>query len=435
MEINLNLLFLVAIVVFILYEYSNQNKTTENFADTTTAVTSDQVKQMIREIYLADIDAIRNLSNVATQLSTGGYTIPATLTVSGKTNLNDITTIKNGLLITNGNKGIDLYPSAGTEQNKIFMDFNSVDSIKNDRDCRITMEGGNTTTPATGQDGNERGKYSINTGDIVINTKGTNLANNTYGSGTISLNGNTSIPQTLNIGSATTDSILNIGGWKIQSLATDKTLRFFYNGQQQLAVHNTDAGMPWKNSLWSAGPFISNSVYAIRYIDISNGFHDWAIPELRAIDIDGNNVASGKPATLLSGQTYATNQGLVSAITNNVIFPGSTIADNWPQGFTAKNGTSCKIRIDLGADYYLKKIVILGRYHDCCHDRLRDANIVCVDSLGVARYSVILGSWTSPVNHYVKEINFGPTVPVTVPATYATTSTWNSLYPATTYTS
>ncbi len=189
MEINLNLLFLVAIVVFILYEYSNQNKTTENFADTTTAVTSDQVKQMIREIYLADIDAIRNLSNVATQLSTGGYTIPATLTVSGKTNLNDITTIKNGLLITNGNKGFDLYPSAGTEQNKIFMDFNSVDSIKNDRDCRITMEGGNTTTPATGQDGNERGKYSINTGDIVFNTKGTNLANNTYGSGTISLNG------------------------------------------------------------------------------------------------------------------------------------------------------------------------------------------------------------------------------------------------------
>ncbi len=51
------------------------------------------------------------------------------------------------------------------------------------------MEGGNTTTPASGQDGNERGKYSINTGDIVLNTKGTNLANNTYGSGTISLNG------------------------------------------------------------------------------------------------------------------------------------------------------------------------------------------------------------------------------------------------------
>ncbi len=117
MEINLNILFIVAIVIFILYEYFNQNKTTENFADTTTAVTSDQVKQMIREIYLADIDAIRNLSNVATKLSTGGYTTPGNLTVSGTTNSS---AINSGQIIVKGKDGnsVILNPNS-TDQDKM----------------------------------------------------------------------------------------------------------------------------------------------------------------------------------------------------------------------------------------------------------------------------------------------------------------------------
>ncbi len=87
MKIDLNFVFLIVICIFILYEFIGRDKTTENFADTTTtSVTPDQIKQMIRDIYLADIDAIRNLSNVATKLSTGGYTTPGNLTVSDTTN-------------------------------------------------------------------------------------------------------------------------------------------------------------------------------------------------------------------------------------------------------------------------------------------------------------------------------------------------------------
>ncbi len=77
---KIDYIFFIVLITLMLFIFFD--KKTETFADTTSAITSDQVKQMIKEIYLADIDAIRNLSNVATKLSTGGYTVPGNLNVS-----------------------------------------------------------------------------------------------------------------------------------------------------------------------------------------------------------------------------------------------------------------------------------------------------------------------------------------------------------------
>jgi hypothetical protein len=46
----------------------------ENMTNTPTV--SDQIKQAVKEVYLADVEAIRNLSEVATKLQAGGLTIP-----------------------------------------------------------------------------------------------------------------------------------------------------------------------------------------------------------------------------------------------------------------------------------------------------------------------------------------------------------------------
>ena len=42
----------------------------------------DQIKEAVRQIYLADVEAIRNLSEVATKLQAGGLTVPGQLTTN-----------------------------------------------------------------------------------------------------------------------------------------------------------------------------------------------------------------------------------------------------------------------------------------------------------------------------------------------------------------
>jgi len=43
--------------------------------------TTDQIKDAVKLIYLADVDAIRNLSEVATKLQAGGLTMPGQLNI------------------------------------------------------------------------------------------------------------------------------------------------------------------------------------------------------------------------------------------------------------------------------------------------------------------------------------------------------------------
>lgn len=42
----------------------------------------DQIKEAVKQVYLADVEAIRNLSNVATKLQAGGLTVPGQLTTN-----------------------------------------------------------------------------------------------------------------------------------------------------------------------------------------------------------------------------------------------------------------------------------------------------------------------------------------------------------------
>ncbi len=86
---KIDLIFLL-IILFIIYHVYMNNKI-ESMADVSTDIT-----EAIKQVYLADVEAIRNLSNVATQLQAGGLTIPGDLTIKGKLNVSsDITTAAN----------------------------------------------------------------------------------------------------------------------------------------------------------------------------------------------------------------------------------------------------------------------------------------------------------------------------------------------------
>jgi hypothetical protein len=78
---NIDLIFLFVIAAFVGYYMCKSEKFTS--VDTVEGFSSiNDARQAVREVYNADIDAIRNLSTVATRLQAGGLTIPGTLKVT-----------------------------------------------------------------------------------------------------------------------------------------------------------------------------------------------------------------------------------------------------------------------------------------------------------------------------------------------------------------
>ena len=68
--------FILIIIIFIILLLQNK-KTIEKLDNTA------DIKQAVKDIYLADIESIRNLSNIATKLQKEGLTIPGNLRVLG----------------------------------------------------------------------------------------------------------------------------------------------------------------------------------------------------------------------------------------------------------------------------------------------------------------------------------------------------------------
>jgi microcystin-dependent protein len=75
----MDLFFLIVFSIVIYHIYMSYK--IEKMADTSTV--SDQIKQAVKDIYLADVESIRNLSEVATKLQADGLTIPGVLSISG----------------------------------------------------------------------------------------------------------------------------------------------------------------------------------------------------------------------------------------------------------------------------------------------------------------------------------------------------------------
>ena len=84
-----NLVLISILFVFMFHQY--WNKTSEPMADTQS---TDQIKDAIKQVYAADVDAIRNLSNVATQLQKDGLTVPGHMNIKGKMNVSSDTNAK-----------------------------------------------------------------------------------------------------------------------------------------------------------------------------------------------------------------------------------------------------------------------------------------------------------------------------------------------------
>jgi hypothetical protein len=73
--------------------------TIENFQTTPPAGPTDQIKEAVKQIYLADVESIRNLSAVATNLQKdGGLVTPANMSIRGKLSVGSAADIKTSLV-------------------------------------------------------------------------------------------------------------------------------------------------------------------------------------------------------------------------------------------------------------------------------------------------------------------------------------------------
>ena len=75
---------------------TTQNKQLELMAETDI---TPQLKEAIKKVYMADVESIRNLSEVATKLQKEGLTIPGNLTVTGTINVKGASTLDSTLIV------------------------------------------------------------------------------------------------------------------------------------------------------------------------------------------------------------------------------------------------------------------------------------------------------------------------------------------------
>jgi hypothetical protein len=96
-----NLILICVLFIFMFHQYwcassvdksirRNQDKKTESMSNI-----SNDIKEAVRQQYVADVEAIRNLSEIATKLQKEGLTIPGNLIVTG-------TITSNGQIKSNG---------------------------------------------------------------------------------------------------------------------------------------------------------------------------------------------------------------------------------------------------------------------------------------------------------------------------------------------
>ena len=107
MIINQEIILIIIFIVIVYITYLNnkinklEQKSLEEF--TITEETKTEIKTQIKQIYLADVEAIRILSNFAIQLSQGGFTVPGPITFNDRVNFKQKVFTENALAL-NGKK-------------------------------------------------------------------------------------------------------------------------------------------------------------------------------------------------------------------------------------------------------------------------------------------------------------------------------------------
>jgi hypothetical protein len=370
---DLYLIFFVIIIFYLIYFKICNNK--EGFD-----ATSD-MKDIINQVYNADIEAIRNLSSVATQLTTkGGLIVPGQLQITDSINLGDPSNMSGTA------------NASGTASGKMLMFDNTFNGTAGQGIPANKIRLHNNNNAWVGGFGLEGGGVTYNSGDshrFYVGSSGTK-----YG-----------------------DLALNIDGAKNTTVNGELYVKnnLVLQGDNQWILHTPDDGRktmyiaPWTNNTWDWANNISfdnNSTIncnklqlkenRARYIRIGNKQvpelrqNSWTLIEAKVYNSDGVNIALNKPVAILEGS--ATNGTAPGNITNNQIFPNNAQADNYNLGYHGNDGINV-LQIDLGGNNYISQIELYNRWNADVDWRMNGTTIELYDESGARNKIIYTGLW------------------------------------------
>jgi len=292
------------------------------------------MKAVINQVYNADIEAIRNLSSVATQLTTkGGLIVPGQLQITDSINLGDPSNMS-GTANT-----------SGTASGKMLMFDNTFNGIAGKGIPANKIRLHNNNNAWIGGFGLEGGGVTYNSGDshrFYVGSSGTK-----YG-----------------------DLALNIDGAKNTTINGE----LYVNNKLQLKENRA------------------------RYIRIGNKEVPelrqdyWTLIEAKVYNNDGINIASKKPVAILEGTAYDNNAAPPGNITDGRIFTNNAQGDNWTLGYHGNPGVNV-VQIDLGANNYISQIELYNRWSVDVDWRMNGTTIELFDESGARNKIIYTGLW------------------------------------------
>ena len=382
---DLYLLF-ISIIIFYLIYCKVCNKTNEGFD-----ATSD-MKEVINQVYNADIESIRNLSSVATQLTTqGGLVVPGKLQITDSVNLGDP-----AIMSGTANTG------TGIASGKMLLFDNTFNGTAGQGIPANKIRLHNNNNIWIGGFGVEGGGVTYSSGDSHRFYVGSGA---NYGN------------LALTIDSANS-TIVNGGLYVNSGISVKNDL--VLQGDNQWIFHTPDDGRktmyitPFTNNTWDWANSISfdnnstincNTINCnklnkkenrARYIHIGNKEVPelrqdyWTIIEAKVYDSAGINIALNKPVSILEGSAIADT--IPGNVTNNLIFNNNTQGENMNLGYHGDRGINV-LKIDLGTNNYISQIELYNRWNADVDWRMNGTTIELYDESGVRNKIIYTGLW------------------------------------------
>ncbi len=280
--IFLIVLGIVTAYIFVLYRIDKVEKSDklESMADVGNL---DQIKEAVKQVYLADVEAIRNLSNVASQLQASGLTVPAHMNIKGKINIGSDANAKDfpewlGMSVENaGDAHIRLKTKADENKN--------VYVINRDGHLRVNTHGVGDMF-GVNRDGHT---YARHTGDHVFNFNGD--GNNPY----------------ISLGKTDTWDKKKLYIQNVNAHTENPLFRVGIHGTGTLMDMDKAGGVRWqrKDGRWTHFDWVDNKNY-IRGETINDGnLHING----GALCINGKCINEGHLSMLLDGFKLSTHEG------------------------------------------------------------------------------------------------------------------------------
>jgi len=343
------IIFNILLVIIIIYIFFTS---VENFEATGP---TDVIKEAVKQVYLADVESIRNLSVVAKKLQEdGGLVTPANMSIRGKLNIGSPSNVKD-------------------------LPANVALSVENATDTSIRLK--------TNADDTKNCSLKNTDGTFIIENKNSVPAFVMVPDGTITVKNSIITPGDLKASGAISGASINVSGEiKSNNVTTGNISAATINAPSIIAQNIT--GLNTRNRA--------------RYIIVGNhkrpdlAHSAWSLIEIEVYDNNGTNIIKDKPVTIKHGKRYdATNFGPELTNDGKIFTAPTNLADNIQLGYHGEGGTTTihALEYDLGSEMYIDQIVLHNRFNGDIGRRLNGTTIELLNNNKVPLRTIQTGNW------------------------------------------